>query len=295
MSRGILKSFFKVVLNLLSRGFNARRSAIVNKKETLNLWISIGAGLFATFLVFSYTQEKTQEISKVFGKKSTVLVSSKPIKEMVTIQENMVKLVEMPEKFIQPGSATSLQDVVGHVALAPIATNEQVLINKVILPGPETGLSYQVTPGKRAFSIPVNSARAVSMLLKPGDRVDVLAKVSLNQGTTQKKYIKTLLQDVVILATGSSVVRELPRIHEELGNNRLRLKNLRKEADFDTITIEASPADTQRMIYILSSNPNDVFFTLRHPSDNQLLNIRQIELADVLGAFAGRTPANQGN
>ena len=273
---------------------NARRSDIVNKKETLNLWISIGAGLFATFLVFSYTQEKTQEISKVFGEKSTVLVSSVPIKEMRTIQEDMVELVEMPEKFIQPGSATSLEDVVGQVALAPIAENEQILINKVILPGPETGLSYQVTPGKRAFSIPVNSARAVSMLLKPGDRVDVLAKVSLNQGTTQKKYIKTLLQDVVILATGNSVVRELPRIHEKVGN-KWRSKNLRKETDFDTITIEASPTDTQKMIYILSSNPNDIFFTLRHPSDNQLLNIRQIELADVLGAFSGRTPANQGN
>ena len=265
----------------------------MNKKETLSLWISIGAGLFATFLIFSYTQEKTQEISKVFGKQVSVVVAKVFVPEMQTLQENMLELVEIPKKFVQPGFAREIQDVVGLVTLAPINEGEQVLINKILLPGPETGLSLQVTPGKRAFSIPVNRTRAVSFLLKPGDRVDVLAKVSLNQGTNQKKYIKTLLQDIVILATGSNVVRELPRIHEIVGE-QLKIKNLRMVTEFETLTIEASPQDTQKIIYILSSDPNDIFFTLRHPSDNELLNMRPIELADVLGGLNARRPA-QGN
>ena len=262
----------------------------MNKKETLSLWISIGAGLFATFLIFSYTQEKTQAISKVYGKQVSVVVAKEFINEMQTLQENQVEIIEIPETFVQPGFAREVQDIVGLVALAPINKGEQILSNKIILPGPETGLSLQVTPGKRAFSIPVNHTRAVSLLLKPGDRVDVLAKVSLNQGTTQKKYIKTLLQDIVILATGSNVVRELPRIHETIGG-QLHVKNLRMESAFETLTIEASPQDTQKMIYILSSDPNDIFFTLRHPSDNQLLNLRSIELADVLGGLSNRKPA----
>jgi len=262
----------------------------VNKKETLSLWISIGAGLFAVFLIFSYTQEKTQEISKVFGKQVSVVVAKNFINEMQTLQENMLDMIEIPEQFVQPGFTREIQDVVGLVALAPINEGEQILTNKIILPGPETGLSLQVTPGKRAFSIPVNRTRAVSLLLKPGDRVDILAKVSLNQGTTQKKYIKTLLQDIVILATGSDIVRELPRIHETVGGN-LMVKNLRMENEFETLTIEASPQDTQKMVYILSSDPNDIFFTLRHSSDNQLLNIRPIELADVLGSLTARKPA----
>jgi len=264
----------------------------VNKKETLSLWISIGAGLFSVFLIFSYTQEKTQEISKVFGKQVSVVVAKSFINEMQTLQQNMLETIEIPEKFVQPGFAKEIQDVVGLVALAPIEEGEQVLANKIILPGPETGLSLQVTPGKRAFSIPVNRTRAVSLLLKPGDRVDVLAKVSLKKGNSQVKYIKTLLQDIVILATGSDIVRELPRIHETVGG-QLMVKNLRMENEFDTLTIEASPQDTQKMIYILSSDPNDIFFTLRHPSDNQLLNIRPIELADVLGGLRARTPAGQ--
>ena len=262
----------------------------MNKKETLSLWISIGAGLFAVFLIFSYTQEKTQEISKVFGKQVSVVVAKQYVNDMQTIQENMIELKEIPEKFVQPGFARDIQDVVGLVTLAPIDKGEQVLLNKVVLPGPETGLSLQVTPGKRAFSIPVNPTRAVSLLLKPGDRVDILAKVFLNQGTVQKKYIKTILQDVVILATGVEIVRELPRIHETVGG-QLYVRNLRQEPEFSELTIEASPQDTQKVIYILSNDPNDIFFTLRHPSDNQLLNLRPIELADVLGPSLGRRPA----
>ena len=264
----------------------------MNKKETVSLWISIFAGIFAAFLIFSYTQEKTKEISKIFGKQTTVVIANQVIYEMQTIQENMVELVEIPEKFVQPGYARQIEDVVGLVALAPINKGEQMLTNKVILPGPETGLSLQVTPGKRAISIPVSKTRAVSYLLKPGDRVDMLVATDLNLGTSQKRYIKTLLQDIIILATGMRVVSELPRLQEEVGGE-VYIKNLRKETEFDTITIEASPSDAQKITYLLSTDPQSIFFTLRHSSDNETVILRQTELADVLGAGLNRAPAQR--
>ena len=264
----------------------------MNKKETLSFWISVAAGLFSAFLIFSYTQEKTKQISKVFGVQSSVVVAKQVIFEMQTVQEDMVELVQIPEKFVQPGHAKQIEDVVGLVALAPINKGEQVLKNKVILPGPETGLSLQVSPGKRAISIPINKTRAVSRLLKPGDRVDMLTAIDLQTGTSQKRYIKALMQDVVILATGMRVVSELPRVHEEIGGESY-IKNLRKETDFDTITIEATPEETQKIVYLLSTDPQSIFFTLRHPSDNEVLLLRQIQLADVLGGGVTRQPASQ--
>lgn len=262
----------------------------MNKNETLTLWISVAAAIFAAFLIFSYTQEKTKEISKVFGVQTSVVVASTFIREMETVQENMVELVQIPEKFVQPGYARQIEDVVGLVALAPIDKGEQVLSNKIIVPGPETGLSLQVSPGKRAVTIPINEHRAVARLLKPGDRVDMLVALDLDTGTSQKRYIKTLLQDVVILATGLRVVNELPRLHEELGGQDY-IQNLRMETDFSTITVEASPEDTQKIVYLLSTNPEGVFFTLRHPSDNSFLSLRQTELADVLSGGIVRGPA----
>ena len=265
----------------------------MNKNETLTLWISIGAGIFAAFLIFSYTQEKTKEITKVYGVRTTVVQAVKPINEMQTIQEDMLELVEIPEDFVQPGYARQVEEVVGTVALAPINKGEQILTNKVILPGPETGLSLQVSPGKRAITIPINEQRSVGRLLKPGDRVDMVVAVDLNTGVSQKRYMKTLLQDLVILATGLSVVNELPRLHEEIGGEDY-IHNLRTKSDFSHVTIEATPIDAQKILYLLSTDPESIYFTLRHPSDNSTLTLRQTELADVLGGGIARQPAQAG-
>lgn len=262
----------------------------MNKNETLTLWISVAAAVFAAFLIFSYTQEKTKEISKVYGVQTTVITASQPIYEMQTIQEYMVQPSQIPEEFVQPGHVRQMEDVVGMVALAPINPGEQILSNKVIAPGPETGLSLQVSPGKRALTIPVNEKRAVARLLKPGDRVDMVVALDMETGGGQKRYIKTLMQDVVILAAGVRVSGELPRIREETDGGDY-IKNLRTENNFSTLTVEATPIEAQKIIYLLSTNPEGIYFTLRHPSDNSFLELRQVELADVLGGGVTRTPA----
>ena len=265
----------------------------MNKNETLTLWISVAAAIFAAFLIFSYTQEKTKEISKVFGVRSSVVTATQLIREMETVQENMVELIQIPKKFVQPGYARRIEDVVGQVALAPIDEGEQVLLNKVIAPGPETGLSLHISPGKRAITIPVNEQRAVARLLKPGDRVDMLVAVDMGSGTSSKRYIRTLLQEVLILATGQEVVKELPLMHEEIGG-QLHVKNLRMDTNFSTVTVEASPEDSQKIAYVLSTDPESIFFVLRHPSDNSFLNLKQTELADILGGGIMRQPAQAG-
>ncbi len=254
----------------------------MNKNETLTLWISVAAAIFAVALLYSYTQEKTEEISKTYGVKVSIVTAVELIHEMQTVQENMVELRQMPENFIQPGAAKRIEDVVGLVALAPIFKGEQLLKNKVIKPGPEIGLSLQVSPGKRAVTLPVDGTRAVAKLLKPGDRVDLLAALDLSAGAAQKRYIKTILQDVVILATGIQIVNELPRVHEEVGGEDY-IKNLRTENNFDSVTVELDPQEAQKVVFILSTNPGSLFLTLRHPSDNSQRDLKQVEMSDVLG------------
>lgn len=266
----------------------------MKKNETLALWASVGAAVFAVILLYSYTQEKSAEITKVFGVQTSIIVAKEDINEMQTLQENMVETIQVPENFVQPGHARQLEEVVGLVALAPISKGEQVLKNKIIRPGPETGLALQVAPGKRAVTIPVDETRGVAKLLNPGDKVDIIAALDLNTGASQKRYIKTLLQDVLILATGQKIVNELPRLHEEIAGEDF-IKNLRAENNFSNVTVEVSPKEAQSIIHLLSTNPGSLFFTLRHPSDNSSPNaLRPIELADILNLNTGRQPANTG-
>ena len=267
----------------------------MNKNETLTLWASIGAAVFAVMLLYSYTQEKSAEVTRKFGAMASVVTVVKNIGEMQTIDESMVQLKEYPESFVQPGALMAMEDVVGFVALAPLSAGEQILANKITKPGPTTGLSLQVSPSKRALTIPVDEMRGVAKLLKPGDRVDIMAALDIKNGPVQKREVKTILQDVLILATGIKVMNELPRIFEEISGENF-IRNIRSATDFNTVTIEADPQTVQNLVYVMSTSPGSLFFSLRHPSDHKKAHYMPVsDLHRVLGQAPGRKPANKGS
>ncbi len=254
----------------------------MNPNETRTLWISIGSALFAVFLLYSYTQEKSAELTKKFGAKERVVVAMKDIQEMETIDETMLQIVERPKDFIEPNAIKDPEQAVGLVALNPIKKDEQILQSKIMEPGPVTGLALQVGPTKRAVTIPVDEVRGVARLLKPGDRIDLVAALDVGKGPTQHREVRTLMQDVVILATGLRITNELPRLLEKSGKDDY-VKNLRSDTNFNTITVEATPKDAQDLIYILSTSPGSLFLTLRHPSDHTKKQMPSTTVETVLG------------
>ena len=254
----------------------------MNQNETRTLWISVGSALFAVFLLYSYTQEKSAQLTKKFGAKERVVVAAKDIQEMETIDETMLQIVERPVDFIQPTAVKEPERAVGLVALAPIKKDEQVLESKILEPGPVTGLSLQVSPTKRAVTIPVDEVRGVAKLLKPGDRIDLIAAIDVGKGANQHREARTLMQDVPILATGLRVTNELPRLYEKIGKDEY-IKNIRSDTSFSTITVEASPKEAQDLIYMLSTAPGSLFLTLRHPSDHAKHTIVSSTVESVLG------------
>ncbi len=254
----------------------------MNPNETRTLWISIGSALFAVFLLYSYTQEKSAELTKKFGAKERVVVAVKDIQEMETLDETMLQIVERPKDFIEPNAIKDPELAVGLIALAPIKKDEQVLSSKIMEPGPVTGLALQVGPTKRAVTIPVDEVRGVAKLLKPGDRIDLVAALDVGKGPAQRREVRTIMQDVVILATGVRITNELPRLYEKQGRDEY-IKNLRGDTTFNTITVEATPKDAQDLIYILSTSPGSLFLTLRHPSDRTKKQLPSSSVETVLG------------
>ncbi len=267
----------------------------MNKNETLTLWLSIGSAVFAVMLLYSYTQEKSAEVSKKFGAMTSVVTAVREIGEMETVDDSMIELKEYPSSFVQPEALLTMEEALGLVALAPISEGEQVLRTKITRPGPTTGLSLQVSPSKRALTIPIDEMRGVAKLLKPGDRVDVIAALDVKEGSGQKKEIKTIMQDVVILATGIKVVNELPRVFEEISGDNF-IRNIRSATDFNSITIEADPKDIQDLVYVLSTSPGALFLSLRHPSDHSLKShLPSSSLNSLLGRSSKRKPSGKKN
>jgi len=245
--------------------------------ESRNLWISLGAGIFATFMLYSYTQEKKSEVDKALGDKIRVVVAKDDIRDMDTIYDNVVEIREKSKAEVEPDAFTDIGDLVGTVAAIPIKKGQTITKNKVLEPGPETGLAIQVSPNRRAVTVPVAPERANANLIRPGDRVDIFAVVDSGKGASQKREVILFKQDVPVLATGVNVNNNLPRTIEKDPNGRgLVQTTLTGDTKYNSLTIEVDASDAQDMIYLVSTNPGSLYLLLRNPHDRKALQLRNV-------------------
>jgi len=258
--------------------------------ESRNLVISIGAGIFASFMIYSYSQEKKAEYDKQYGDTKRIVIAKEDIAEMQTVYDNMLETVERPSKFIEPDAIQATEEIVGNVAAVPIKKGQQFVRSRLLTPGPDTGISLQVAPSKRAITIPIDEVRGIAKLIRPGDRLDIYAAVDTGKGINQRREVQVLMQDVVVLATGLSVVNNIPRIFEvdSSGKNAQQIA-LTGDSKYTTITVESSPKEAQDLIYILSTSPGNLYFTLRNPNDRVALTRQPASTAE---SVLGRPTAN---
>ena len=239
--------------------------------------------------MYSYSQEQKALNDKRYGTTKTVLVAAKDILEMQTIDETLVQQEEKPQEFLQPGAVETPDDAVGLVAATPIKKGEQILLTKLLSPGPNTGLSLQVAPDKRAVTIPVDEVRGVGKLVRPGDRVDIITSINYGEAKNEKREVKTLLQDILVLATGINVTNNIPRaILLDTFNGKPAYKNLNGDTGYSTITVEVSPMEAEKLIYIESVAPGAIFLSLRNGNDKVQPPLPTATLDTVLGAESER-------
>lgn len=265
-----------------------------NRAMTLALAIAA----FAVYLVYSWVSEVEEKAQKRFGTNVLVLKAKRDIKETETINETMLTLESIPKTFLEPNAVhferrdedaetrMSVKSLSGSVAIVPIKTGEQISFNKITEPGIRTGLAPQVSPGRRGIAIPVSDQSSVSKLIKPGDRVDVIAVVDMGTGK-ENKVVKTILQDVVVLSVGKNVTNNIPRVIEYEGKQE-RIRSLNTDTSYNTVTLEVDPAQAQMMVLVMNSGENALSLSLRNNDDTERANLGAMMLIDVIGVDANR-------
>lgn len=278
-----------------------------NKALTLSILMAI----LAVFFVQSYVQSVEEEQKKKFGSEVTVVVAKRDIKEMATIDETMLTTVQIPERFKDPNAVAyskpevdeksgrkiglGLREWASYIATVPIKKGEQLTYTKMTEPGIKTGLSPQISPGKRAMAINVSEVSSVSKLIKPGDRVDIIGVLDLGGGKANK-IAKTLLQDVVILATGRSVTNNPARtIETDSMTGKDKVKSLAEDYSFTSVTIEVDPVQAQMLALVMQNGESSLMLSLRNNEDTERSAMGAMTYSDVLGADLSkpRAPASK--
>ena len=237
---------------------------------------------FAMFMVYTYVEDQKSGIVKKYGTSRSVVVAKVDIKELELIDDSKVTVIQVPQKFLAPGHFKTIREVENTVAMAPIIKGEQVTKPRVGFPGARTGLSRQVSVGKRAVAIQISDQHAAAKLIKPGDRVDVIASVSYAAGRKDLEKVKTILQNVYVLSTGLSMSNNLPLIGVQTPKV-IRKMNLNVHNEYNTVTLELSPYDAQKLIYLKQFSSQPINLSLRNNNDKEKIRINSMKIFDVLG------------
>ncbi len=208
--------------------------------------LALALGLLVSFTV--YNQLKTSAGSNTSERAAPVVVASNDIPVGVKVTGRDVRVINLPQSAIPPGSFATISKVVERGAVLPISKGEFILSSKLAPENAGAGLPAMIPSGMRAVSVRVNDVVSVAGFVQPGTHVDVLA--TGNQAANERQTT-TVLENVLVLAVGRSLDR-----------------NAAAEAQIaPVITLAVSPDDAQKLALV--SQEGRIQLSLRNPMDTK--------------------------
>lgn len=196
-----------------------------------------------------------------------VVVAKQTIPNRSRITRDMLEVVTKDKAYVHPNSTSDIKSIVGTIATTRIARGDEVLKDYTAGPGDiEKGLAFVVPDNMRAITVPVNEVSALNYMIRPGDMVDVIVTLSLQEeqpdGSTktydQSNYV---LQKVFVLATNSNLGYDNGFVQQEGGASG---KN--------TVTLAVYPEHALPLA--LACDYGTIRLLLRSPADERETSVK---------------------
>lgn len=251
-----------------------------NKKITI---IAVLLGLITSLAVYYYLQTmKAQLDNRSYG---PTVVAKADIPAKTVITPEMLETVDLPKEYIHPQAMSQVKDLIGAVTLNPIVKGEVVLNTRIVRERESKGgLAFAVPQGKRAVTVALDDVKAVGGMVRPGDRVDVLATLDIPikepddpKKETPRPHTLVVIQDAEILAVG----RETESVKVD-GQAKSDAKGDNKGQGIERRTVTLSVTLTQAEPLILANERGSVRLALRSPVDKGKIPTQPFELRDFL-------------
>jgi pilus assembly protein CpaB len=212
--------------------------------------LAVGTGILTLRYLSSLNQSAPQQQAQVELK--SVVITNRDIPVRAKITPDMLTKVTRPATEAEPQAISDPHQAEGQVALIAMPAGSTVTLTKIGEPG-EVGLTARLKPGMRAVSIPVDRVKAVSNLIQPGDRVDVLAAVTKGNGIPPKTF--TIIRGALVLAINSQL--------EQISGNASPAPG--DEGGAATVTLGVSPA--QADLLTVADLNSTIRLALRSPQE----------------------------
>lgn len=219
------------------------------------LLIALALGLMAGLIAWSAMKAKEKKV-KDRWQTVNILCAKVDIPEGTELDSEMIAVREMPtqfvtESFIKVDEDGSLKQdsPVGQRVMIPLKAGDPILVSH-FESAREADFSAMINPKGRAVTIDVQEKTAVGLWVRPNDHVDVIG--SFRDPETQAQKTVTLLQNVVVLATGRITANTTFVPDDEKKFQTVTLLTLPEEAEILTLAQEMGT------LTLLLRNPDDL-------------------------------------
>ena len=247
-------------------------------KQMLVPIMSAIVGVIAFFLTHLYIERVKGEVARERAaleeqyQTEHVLVATRNIVANEKITEEMLGKARILRRMrsTQHISTKDYQQVLGKRVRFSISEKDPIEWDSIDLPTARGSELARIVKSKlRAVSINVGGNNAVSSLIAPNDRVDVLGTFTFPSDDTPgdvKNVTLTILQDVTVLATGQRMANDNSGLFNAPG----------RQAAYSTVTLEVTPNEAELLVFAENSQGR-LTLTLRNPLDPGFLDQTELE------------------
>ncbi len=239
---------------------------------------ALACGVLAAYAARSYLSEQLAlERERLAPRHDTVevVVAKTDVARGEVIGPATMAIRPIPREYLPGGVVLpeAFEQWAGRRLARPMRSGEPLLATAI--EGQEAGsLSSRVRAGIRAMTINVDESNAISGLLRPGDRIDLLFSARPpSTGAPAAEITVPLMQDVLVLATGRA-----QRAADDAGAGRA----------FNAITVEVDPRQAQRLL--VAQRTGKLTVALRYPDDRRPVPAQPLDLAGLLELPASLAP-----
>ncbi len=244
--------------------------------------VSICIGLLAGILTHQYLKAKRNELLAMKNeilagaRKVTVMVTTRDLPSGSILRQSDLTILECFEMAVGDRAVRHADGpmLLGKSTLLALTKGKPIFWTDIEGGRIGASLAPMVKRELRALSIAVSGANAVSGMVEPNDKVDVLGTFAFPSKQDEKEMESvtlTVLQDVTVLATGQDLARGS---FGESDNRRAR--------SYSTVTLEVTPREAELLVFaqqmkgsltLTLRNPEDVSFEKNLPE----INFQQLE------------------
>lgn len=220
------------------------------RTKVLIIVVALALGGVAAVLAARYVTSARTEIASG-STPIEVLVAQEDIPRGLSSEElisnEMIKIEEVPQRFVAAGAISSARAIEGQVLSAPLTKGEQVTSSRFAVPS-AAGLAYSVPKDMVAIAIPVDEVKGISGLVRPGDHVAVFATFAPGPNG-EENVTRILLADAKVLAMGGALtVEETPEGGDDKGG-ALAASRQDETSVARTMTLSVLPAEAEKLVF----------------------------------------------